>query len=114
MAHARQNWGRRRCCEQSQSSARGPPPGEYEVVFAAENASGQAEGAARKSSYKGERRPLAIDVASLKNELEACGALWCARVCARPLERSVTTASEAYARWPPGSAAQLAREIVER
>jgi flagellar biosynthesis protein FlhF len=90
--------------------------GEYEVVFAAENAPGQAEGAAAQVQLQsGNADRLAIDVASLKNELEGMRRALVRSAFAPARWSGVSpTASEAYA----ALAAQevlpsLAREIVE-
>jgi flagellar biosynthesis protein FlhF len=90
--------------------------GEYEVVFAAENAPGQAEGAAAQVQLQGGNADrLAIDVASLKNELEGMRRALVRSAFAPARWSGVSpTASEAYA----ALAAQevlpsLAREIVE-
>jgi flagellar biosynthesis protein FlhF len=117
MAHARQELGP----EAMLVNSRKAPPearhlGEYEVVFAAENAPGQAEGAAAQVQLQsGNADRLAIDVASLKNELEGMRRALVRSAFAPARWSGVSpTASEAYA----ALAAQevlpsLAREIVE-
>jgi flagellar biosynthesis protein FlhF len=117
MAHARQELGP----EAMLVNSRKAPPearhlGEYEVVFAAENAPGQAEGAAAQVQLQGGNADrLAIDVASLKNELEGMRRALVRSAFAPARWSGVSpTASEAYA----ALAAQevlpsLAREIVE-
>ena len=117
MAQARQELGP----EAMLVNSRKAPPearhlGEYEVVFAAENAPGQAEGAAAQVQLQGGNADrLAIDVASLKNELEGMRRALVRSAFAPARWSGVSpTASEAYA----ALAAQevlpsLAREIVE-
>jgi len=118
MAQARQELGP----EAMLVNSRKAPPearhlGEYEVVFAAENAPTQAEGAAaqvRPQSEKGADR-LTMDVASLKNELEGMRRALVRSAFAPARWSGVSpTAADAYA----ALAAQevlpsLAREIVE-
>jgi len=117
MAQARQELGP----EAMLVNSRKAPPearhlGEYEVVFAAENAPGQAEGAAAQVQLQGGNADrLAIDVASLKNELEGMRRALVRSAFAPARWSGVSpTVSEAYA----ALAAQevlpsLAREIVE-
>jgi len=118
MAQARQELGP----EAMLLNTRKAPPearhlGEYEVVFAAENVPAQAEGTAAQvqaQSGNGADR-LAMDVASLKNELEGMRRALVRSAFAPARWSGVSpTASEAYA----ALAAQevlpsMAREIVE-
>jgi flagellar biosynthesis GTPase FlhF len=118
MAQARQELGPEAMLVNTRKS---PPEarhlGEYEVVFAAENVPAQAEGTAAQvqaQSGNGADR-LAMDVASLKNELEGMRRALVRSAFAPARWSGVSpTASEAYA----ALAAQevlpsLAREIVE-